>query len=137
MKLPNTRLRNSVELAMFALATDGQTERVNQILDTLIRELARNALNDWDKILPMAEFAYNSAIQNLTGYSPFYVAQGYNPDSPAHISADIIDSNRYSPRAEDFVRRLELIGRQVKDNIVQSQHSQEAQYNRHIIKNVI
>lgn len=112
--------------------TDGQTERVNQILDTLIRELARNALNDWDKILPMAEFAYNSAIQNSTGYSPFYVAQGYNPDSPAHISADIIDSNRYSPRAEDFVRRLELIGRQVKDNIVQSQHSQEAQYNRHV-----
>ncbi|KAF6011172.1 hypothetical protein HII12_002767, partial [Brettanomyces bruxellensis] len=85
-----------------ATLTDGQTERVNQILDTLIRELARNALNDWDKILPMAEFAYNSAIQNSTGYSPFYVAQGYNPDSPAHISADIIDSNRYSPRAEDF-----------------------------------
>ena len=87
---------------------DVQTERASQILYTVVRKAAQTTSNVWDKILRMTEFA--CSIQNSIGYGLSYVAQGYNPNCPVHISADIIDLNHYSPRAEDFVRRLELIG---------------------------
>ena len=61
--------------------TDGQTERVIQILSEYLR-LYTNANEDWDTDLAMAKFAYNRTTQASIGMSPFEADLGYNPRIP-------------------------------------------------------
>jgi hypothetical protein len=41
--------------------TVGQTERVNQILEDMLRAYALKDSKSWDKCLPYAEFSYNNS----------------------------------------------------------------------------
>ena len=41
--------------------TDGQTERVNQILEDMLRACALDFKGTWDRCLPYAEFSYNNS----------------------------------------------------------------------------
>jgi transposase InsO family protein len=43
--------------------TDGQTERVNQVLEDMLRACALQYGRSWDKSLPYAEFSYNSSYE--------------------------------------------------------------------------
>jgi hypothetical protein len=62
--------------------TDGQTERANRVVTEMLRAYVTARQNDWDQHLAMVEFAYNSADQESTGYSPFYVIYGQHPLTP-------------------------------------------------------
>ena len=42
--------------------TDGQTERVNQEIETYLRVFINHRQDDWADWLPIAEFAYNNHI---------------------------------------------------------------------------
>ena len=59
--------------------TDGQTERVNQTIEQYLRHYCSWKQDDWDELLPMAEFAYNSAKSETTGMSPFEANYGMIP----------------------------------------------------------
>ncbi|NHV87690.1 hypothetical protein, partial [Escherichia coli] len=56
--------------------TDGQTERVNQTLEDMLRAYVSDRQIDWDIYLPLMEFAYNSQIHKATGFSPFELNYG-------------------------------------------------------------
>jgi transposase InsO family protein len=45
--------------------TDGQTERVNQILEDMLRACALKDKKSWDKCLPYAEFLIRTGIRNI------------------------------------------------------------------------
>jgi hypothetical protein len=45
--------------------TDGQTERVNQILEDILRACALKDGKSWDKCLPYAEFSYNNSYKKV------------------------------------------------------------------------
>nr|AAX95140.1 retrotransposon protein, putative, Ty3-gypsy sub-class [Oryza sativa Japonica Group]ABA92431.1 retrotransposon protein, putative, Ty3-gypsy subclass [Oryza sativa Japonica Group] len=51
--------------------TDGQTERVNQILEDMLRACALDFGGAWDKSLPYAEFSYNNSYQASLQMAPF------------------------------------------------------------------
>jgi transposase InsO family protein len=53
--------------------TDGQTERVNQILEDMLRACALKDRKSWNKFLPYAEFFYNNSYQKSLKMSPFEV----------------------------------------------------------------
>jgi hypothetical protein len=59
--------------------TDAQTERINQIMETYLRCYVNYKQDNWVQLLPLAQFAYNSADQETIGVSPFYANYGYNP----------------------------------------------------------
>ena len=61
--------------------TDGETERVNQELETYLRLFASNKLEEWSKLLPMAEFTHNSATHSITQRTPFSLMMGYEPQA--------------------------------------------------------
>ncbi|KAI5474168.1 hypothetical protein MNV49_007998, partial [Pseudohyphozyma bogoriensis] len=59
--------------------TDGQTERINSILETYLRLYVNYDQDDWSRFLPLAEFAYNNATHSATGLSPFFANKGFHP----------------------------------------------------------
>jgi hypothetical protein len=59
--------------------TDGQTERVNQTLETYLRTFINYDQDDWYSLLPLAEFAYNNSVTQATQLTPFYTNYGYHP----------------------------------------------------------
>jgi hypothetical protein len=56
--------------------TDGQTERVNQILEDMLRACALQYGRSWDKSLPYAEFFYNNSYQESLKMAPFEMLYG-------------------------------------------------------------
>jgi transposase InsO family protein len=58
--------------------TDGQTERVNQTLETYLRTSVNSDQNNWYQLLPLAEFAYNNSINTATQMTPFYANYDYH-----------------------------------------------------------
>ena len=72
-------------LTVFHPQTDGQTEVTNRSLGNLLRCLVQENTASWDELLPRAEFAYNASSHHATGYSPFQVNIGRNPNLPVDL----------------------------------------------------
>jgi transposase InsO family protein len=56
--------------------TDGQIERVNHILEDMLRACALQYGRSWDKSLPYAEFSYNNSYQDSLKMAPFEMLYG-------------------------------------------------------------
>jgi hypothetical protein len=63
--------------------TDGQTERANRVLEEMLRAYVGPLQDDWDLLLPLAEFAVNSAWHESVRETPFYLNYGRHPVTPA------------------------------------------------------
>jgi hypothetical protein len=61
---------------------DGQTERVNQILEDMLRSCVLEHQGSWDKHLPLAEFSYNNNYQESLKLAPFEVLYGCRCRTP-------------------------------------------------------
>jgi hypothetical protein len=71
--------RAGTRLAMTSVyhpQADGQTERMNRVLEEMLRAYVGHMHRDWDKYLAQVEFAYNDAVHVGTGFSPFYLNTG-------------------------------------------------------------
>jgi hypothetical protein len=66
--------------------TDGQTERVNQILEDMLRACAIDCGKNWDKYLSLAEFAYNNSYQSSLKMAPFEALYGRRCRTPLNWS---------------------------------------------------
>ncbi|KAA0063336.1 pol protein [Cucumis melo var. makuwa] len=62
--------------------TDGQTERLNQVLEDMLRACALEFLGSWDSHLHLMEFAYNNSYQATIGMAPFEALYGKCCRSP-------------------------------------------------------
>lgn len=60
----------------FHLQTDGQTKRLNQILEDMLRACALMIAWSWDPHLHFMEFTYNSNYHATIGMTPFEVLYG-------------------------------------------------------------
>ena len=67
--------------------TDGQTEKTNQTIETMLRAYVNNNLSDWDEKLLTIEIAINNAVQESTGYSPYFLNSGQVPHFPLSLAA--------------------------------------------------
>jgi hypothetical protein len=66
--------------------TDGQTERVNQILEDMLRACMIDCGKNWDKYLSLAEFAYNNSYQSSLRMAPFEALYGRRCRTPLNWS---------------------------------------------------
>jgi transposase InsO family protein len=62
--------------------TGGQTERVNQILEDMLRACALQYERSWDKSLPYAEFSYNNRYQKSSKMASFEMLYGHRCRTP-------------------------------------------------------
>ena len=54
----------------FHPCTDGQTERMNQWIETYLRSFVNGRQDNWSALLPVAEFAHNTWKHQHTKYTP-------------------------------------------------------------------
>jgi hypothetical protein len=62
--------------------TNGQTERVNQMLEDMLRACTLQYGRSWDKSLPYAEFSYNNSYQESLKMAPFEMLYGRRCRTP-------------------------------------------------------
>ena len=107
--------------------TDGQTERVNQILEQYLRCFIEvNEKNNWAQFLPTAEFAYNNTPNATTRISLFFTNKGYNPSIAVHLERDLS-----SARARDYAVNLEELHSELRSHIVEAQARYQVQADKH------
>ena len=107
---------------------DGQTERVNRILEEMLRSYVHPRQDDWDLWLPMLEFAYNTAIHSSTGYSPFFLNCGRNPHTPMTRA---IPQSSANPSVQDWLEgTMRCAVADAKAHINRAQQKQAVLYNR-------
>ena len=66
--------------------TGGQTERVNQILEDMLRACVLAYGAKWEDCLPFAEFSYNNSYQSSLQMAPFEVLYGRRCRTPLNWS---------------------------------------------------
>ena len=105
--------------------TNGQVERINRILEDYIRRYCNGNSDDWDKLLPLAEFAYNNSVSATTSFTPFYLNYGLDPRK------DLNELYKESPNetAKEFANRMNILLKQAKDEISKSVDNMEKYYN--------
>lgn len=116
MGFQRTQLRLS---SAFRPATDGQTERTNHFVADYLRAFVDSRQTDWDELLSLAEFAYNSRMHSSTGMSPFVADLGYDPRSISDLAFKV-PQGRASP-SFTFVDHQKTILRQCQDRLEQAQ----------------
>jgi hypothetical protein len=62
--------------------TDGQTERVNQILEDMLRACDLQYGISWDKSLSYAKFSNNNSYQESLKMAPFEMLYGHRCQAP-------------------------------------------------------
>lgn len=75
-RLAGTQLRMS---SSYHPQTDGQTERVNQCLETFLRCFVHACPTQWSRWLALAEYWYNTSFHSSLGTTPFEVIYGHKP----------------------------------------------------------
>ena len=65
--------------------TDGETERVNQEVETYLWIFCGSHPETWVEHIPMVEFVHNHCPHSSTGKSPFYLMMGYEPQALPEI----------------------------------------------------
>jgi len=66
--------------------TSGQVERVNQVLEDMLRACVITFAKSWDECLPLVEFSYNNCYQKSLQMAPFEALYGRRCKSPLNWS---------------------------------------------------
>ena len=76
--------------------TDGQTGRVNQVIEAYLRPDINQEQDDWVDLLPMAEHTYNNSVTSATGMTPFYANYGRHPELQNPQRTEVLNSASYA-----------------------------------------
>ncbi|GJP63604.1 hypothetical protein CLOP_g20677 [Closterium sp. NIES-67] len=123
MSLLGTKLAMS---SAYHPQTDGQTERLNQIVEQLLRAACKDDISKWDLHLPVLEFAYNNATHAATGQTPFFLCYGRHPLTPQKPTA----SATVQP-AHDFITTMHQLWDRTHKRLLDIQQQQKRQADRH------
>jgi transposase InsO family protein len=99
---------------------DGQTERVNQVLEQYLRCFINYHQDNWVDLLPVAEFAYSNTFQESIHQTSFFTNYGYHP---RFDSLNL--SLAKNPAMQDLVTRLLEIHKDMKARLVEAQEWQK------------
>ena len=106
---------------------------MNRVLEDMLRHYVSPNQTDWDKHLPMVEFAINNAYQESVKATPFMLNYGQHPHTPASIGKGIDQpaaAASRSPLAHRFTDEMQQIIAQAKQSLLSAQQRQKAYHDR-------
>jgi hypothetical protein len=107
--------------------SDGQTERVNQILENYLRHFVSHRQDDWVALLSVAEFSYNNHASSTTMQSPFSIWYGEHPQFfPGAAREEVV------PAAEELAKQLADANKETKAliELAQARYKEQADKDR-------
>ena len=106
--------------------SNGQAERANQCLGTMLRCVAARQPASWSKYLPWVEYAHNSLKSSATGMSPFESSLGYQP--PMFPQQEVEVS---VPSTRAHIRRCRGVWRVARAALLKARERMRRSANRH------
>ena len=111
--------------------SDGNTERVNRVMEDMLRHYVAADQSDWDQHLGMAEFAINNAYHSSIGTTPFMLNYGRHPEVPISsvIKRDALRRltpvHHDVPAVKDLVHKMETLLASAKKALEAAQQRQK------------
>ncbi|KAL4313586.1 hypothetical protein GQ457_01G039130 [Hibiscus cannabinus] len=93
--------------------TDGQSERVIQVLEDMLRGCVIDYRGSWEEFLPLAEFAYNNSYQASIKMAPYEALYGRKCRTPIGWT-ELNEHNRIGP---DLVLKAEKTVRLIRERL--------------------
>ena len=119
-------VEHKVEIFLQHFTLKGQTEVVNQSLGDLLCFLVEEHVTNWDQILLVVEFAYNSTVNRSTSHSPFEIVIGLLPRKPIDLVPLPMEA-RPNVEADAFSKHICDLHEDVRRNIALSNENYKAQ----------
>jgi hypothetical protein len=116
--------------------TDGQTEIVNQALQTKLRHFVNHYQDNWSELLPAMDFAAATVPHESTGLAPSEVEMGFVPrmhyDWNRRNTKDGQSSLEKASRkeAQEYASRMHNAWQFARQNLLQAQARQSTQANK-------
>ncbi|MCO5574636.1 hypothetical protein L7F22_028425 [Adiantum nelumboides] len=106
---------------------DGQSEIANLTILDLLKSYVMEVdqRSQWEKYLPLVEYAYNNTVHTSTGKAPFEVIEG-RPKSPLLLK---VHGKIFA--ADEYSRDLKESFQKIKEAMSISQQKQKAAANKH------
>jgi hypothetical protein len=108
--------------------TDGQTERMNQIIECYLRCYTGNNEVIWPKLLPQAFYAMNSAVNSTTGFSPFETLYGFKPEFRLFVEDHL--TLKGVPAIQDRIQKLDSLRESLAEQWQTANEKYAAHYNK-------
>ena len=107
--------------------TDGNTERVNRVMEDMLRHFVKSDQTNWDILLPMAEFAINNSHHESVGATPFVLNYGRTPNTPlGNVLSSLRLGRRDAPGVKQYVKQLQHAQYSAKKCLEAAQQRQKA-----------
>jgi len=106
--------------------TDGQTERLNSVLEQYLRGYVNFAQDDWVDYIPLAEFAYNNSRQQSIKDTPFRVVYGMDPRV---LAVDLYLGNKVTSDVAERAKYFREVRERAQAGIAKAQEQQSKYYN--------
>ncbi len=103
---------------------DRQTEQINQVLEQYLWAYMNYQQDNWEALLPVAEFAYNNAPSATMGMSPFFTNKGYHPWLAVDTTTPVS-----SVRAQQLAADLDHVHTKLKLSIMATQECYQKSVN--------
>eukprot|EP00253_Pinus_taeda_P012907 PITA_12907 len=107
--------------------TDGQTERVNQVLEDMLRMYVMDQQSHWEKYLSLIEFAYNNNYQSSIRMPPFEALHG----RPCRtlLSWDMLEDRMIV--GPELIQEMEEQVKQIRQRLKEAQDRQKSYVDAH------
>ncbi len=109
--------------------TEGQIKRQNSTMEVYLKAFINWEQDNWARLLPMVEFAYNNAKNASTSHIPFELNYGYHPKVFFKEDIDLRSRSRSANKLAEELRELIKVYCQ---NLLHAQKLQKRAYDKGI-----
>jgi hypothetical protein len=111
--------------------TDGDTERVNRVLEDMLRHYVDPTQANWDTLLPLIEFAINDSFHESVCSTPFVLNYGKRPRLPVDLvlrgeESPDVESKPTNDTADSLAERIQSVVSEAKKCLDAAQQRQKA-----------
>jgi len=111
--------------------TDGQTEVMNQHLETMLRAYICKDQKDWANWLDVLQFAYNNAMHSSHQSTPAQLLMGYKPRSPLdYLVENGLEASQSQPDVKKRIQELDAHRISTRDALRHSADKQAFQFDK-------
>jgi len=105
-------------------------ERANATLEQYLRAYCNYQQDDWERLLPIAEFCYNNTQTGTTKITPFFANYGYH----LRFLPDLGTRNDETPEVSEYVEALRKLHEDLRAEIKKRKWLERSRPTKHDIR---